>query len=111
MPDNTYVEQKPREHGILPLWLFSGWLLMAGLSWLWGRAPTAFDGVRKLVINVLVIGPILLIIYMVQLAVREELMIVDAFSCRQRQAVTGGALLLGASIAPPRRGRRGGRSV
>jgi tetratricopeptide (TPR) repeat protein len=80
MPDCSDVEQKAHENGILPLWLFGGWLLMAALSWLWGRAPNAFEGIRKLGVNVLVIGPILLVIYMVQLAVREDLMIVDAFS-------------------------------
>ena len=66
MPNSPDTEQEARGWRIVPSWLFTGWLLMAGvggLSWLWGRTPKALDEVRRLVINVLVVAPIPLIGY------------------------------------------------
>ena len=83
MPDNSDTEQEARGGLIVPSWLFTGWLLLAGiggLSWLWGRTPKALDEVRRLAINVLVLAPILLIGYTVWQAVNEDMMIVDAFT-------------------------------
>ena len=83
MPNNSDTEQEARGWRIVPSWLFTGWLLMAGvggLSWLWGRTPKALDEVRRLVINVLVLAPILLIGYTVWQAVEEDMIIVDSFT-------------------------------
>ncbi len=83
MPDDQDTEQEARGWGIVPSWLFTGWLLLAGvggLSWLLGRTPKALDEFRRLAINVLVITPILLIGYTVWQAVNEDMMIVDSFT-------------------------------
>ena len=82
MPDNSNTEQEARGGPIVPSWLFTGWLLMAGvggLSWLWGRTPKALDEVRRLAINVVVLVPTLLIGYTMWQAVNEDMMIVDSF--------------------------------
>src|SRR5260370_957026 len=83
MPDHSDTEQEARRWRIVPYWVFTGWLLMAGvggLSWLGGRMPKAFDEVRRVVINVLILAPILLIGYTVRQAVDEDMMIVDSFT-------------------------------
>jgi tetratricopeptide (TPR) repeat protein len=75
------MSDQSQEQG--PIGGLSGWPVVVGLGaalWLLGRAPKSFEDLRKLVLNVVIVGLIALMAFMVARAVDEDLTIMESFA-------------------------------